>query len=468
MEADERIHEYFAAHREEMIDALMALVRIPSISKADEAAPGAPYGEACAEVLRACAALYEKHGYAAENREKYVLATALHPDASRSILLAAHADVVAPGDGWTKCEPFEPALIDGILYGRGVRDDKAGIIASLYAAKCVEALALPFSSKVQLLAGASEETGMDDIFTYRSENALTDLGLVPDSGFPAKRAESARLFFDCIPPAPMTVLVGAALGEQRVNRIIRDAKLFCVDSDALYAALTADPAAGVTISRGDGQITVHAVTSPCPTGEPDTANDALLLALRQLAAAEHADRERCAELARIIETGLSLPDAEGFLEKPVVHASRLNFVDGRAELRMYARYWPLQPVDVVESMLADALEALGYTYRRYSLNDGFYLAEDDVLVTAMLEEYERFTGKAAKSTTGHGGTYSRALRKSVSVGTSVGGPAPELPNGHGGMHQPDECISVDGFVAACELITRMLIRENKILEENLC
>ena len=33
-----------------------------------------------------------------------------------------------------------------------------------------------------------------------------------------------------------------------------------------------------------------------------------------------------------------------------------------------------------------------------------------------------------------------------------------LPSGHGGCHQPDENISINGFLKALELVSRMVIR----------
>ena len=39
-----------------------------------------------------------------------------------------------------------------------------------------------------------------------------------------------------------------------------------------------------------------------------------------------------------------------------------------------------------------------------------------------------------------------------------------LPAGHGGVHQPDECISIDGFLNAIELTMLMLLECDKIID----
>ena len=46
---------------------------------------------------------------------------------------AGHLDVVPPGDGWTS-DPFEPAVRNGLLHGRGAVDMKGGIAAFVAAA----------------------------------------------------------------------------------------------------------------------------------------------------------------------------------------------------------------------------------------------------------------------------------------------------------------------------------------------
>lgn len=50
----------------------------------------------------------------------------------RSLILAAHLDIVPEGDpaAWTQ-GPFAGSIVDGVLYGRGAYDDKAGVVLAL-------------------------------------------------------------------------------------------------------------------------------------------------------------------------------------------------------------------------------------------------------------------------------------------------------------------------------------------------
>ncbi len=62
---------------------------------------------------------------------KSVIATASHPEASETVLVASHLDTV-PVDGM-EIEPFDPAVREGRVYGRGSCDTKGGLAALLAA-----------------------------------------------------------------------------------------------------------------------------------------------------------------------------------------------------------------------------------------------------------------------------------------------------------------------------------------------
>ena len=58
------------------------------------------------------------------------------------------------------------------------------------------------------------------------------------------------------------------------------------------------------------------------------------------------------------------------------------------------------------------------------------------------------------------------LKNAFSVGTHVIRKDREpyifkMPDGHGGAHQPDECISIDGMLEALELTMLMLLECDK-------
>ena len=90
------------------------------------------------------------------------------------------------------------------------------------------------------------------------------------------------------------------------------------------------------------------------------------------------------------------------------------------------------------------------------------------LIAALLETYSEFTGE--KNSTAHinaGGTYRQYIKNAVEIGpTLIWDAGFDLPKGHGGVHQPDEFINIEGLLKAMELTALMLIKLDKKLSED--
>lgn len=123
-----RVHEL----GDELTDALIDLIRIPSVSVAGyPASTHAPLKAAHDRV----AELLAEAGCTVESLEleataPVVLAEIAAPPGAPTVLLYSHYDVVPIGDeaSW-RTPAFEPTLIDGALYGRGAADTKSNIMS---------------------------------------------------------------------------------------------------------------------------------------------------------------------------------------------------------------------------------------------------------------------------------------------------------------------------------------------------
>jgi len=105
----------------ESVRLLASLVRIPSVS-----------GEEAA-VRDAVLAWLAAHGVPAKAVGRNVLVTlegAAGADPSKGLLLCSHYDTVPVGPGWTR-DPFDGAVEDGKVFGRGSNDAKASIAAMM-------------------------------------------------------------------------------------------------------------------------------------------------------------------------------------------------------------------------------------------------------------------------------------------------------------------------------------------------
>ena len=117
-----KVDEWLAAHRQEIIDDLIGLVRIPSVSVPDEVVP--PFGQACRDALTYMYDLGKKHGYTSQDYDHYVGSVTFTPGEEK-VGIWAHLDVVpVPDPTEWDYTPFEGTLVENrYLIGSGVQDN---------------------------------------------------------------------------------------------------------------------------------------------------------------------------------------------------------------------------------------------------------------------------------------------------------------------------------------------------------
>ena len=109
MSLKNRIENY----QPQMMQTLEELVRFESVRS--EAKPGAPYGEENARCLKRALEIAQELGFRTYNMDGH-MGWAEYGEGDEMIAVAGHLDVVAGGDGWTVCEPFEPTIRDGKMF----------------------------------------------------------------------------------------------------------------------------------------------------------------------------------------------------------------------------------------------------------------------------------------------------------------------------------------------------------------
>jgi acetylornithine deacetylase len=105
--------------------------------------------------------------------------------AGHSLILNGHIDVVPTGplSGWSR-DPYDPAVIDGWMHGRGAGDMKAGLTANLYALCALRRIGAQPAASVYLQSVVEEEcTGNGALAClqrgYRAEAAFIPEPLEP-------------------------------------------------------------------------------------------------------------------------------------------------------------------------------------------------------------------------------------------------------------------------------------------------
>ena len=172
-----------AADMPRLKELLSTLVRMESVS-ADGYDPAA-----VRETGESIVGMLEKAGFdnaqmlESSNGHPAVFAEKPGPEGAPTVLLYAHYDVQPPGpiEEW-ETGPFEPVERNGRLYGRGVSDDKAGIVMHLGA---IAAYGEELPVGVQLFLEGEEEAGsigLPEILEKNSGLLDPDVIVIGDGG----------------------------------------------------------------------------------------------------------------------------------------------------------------------------------------------------------------------------------------------------------------------------------------------
>ena len=181
----QQIHEYFVTYQSEIYTHLKNLMEIRSLS--DDR-------QACKEALQYVVRLAESFGMKTAVGKYGDVAVIEIGEGDRTLGLLTHVDVVDEGSrtAW-EFEPFSLTVQDGILYGRGIVDDKGPVLVSLYALKFLQGAVPTFSRRIQLIVGTSEESIWTDMVHFKEEFPLPDYGYSPDGNFPIFNIENGYM-----------------------------------------------------------------------------------------------------------------------------------------------------------------------------------------------------------------------------------------------------------------------------------
>jgi acetylornithine deacetylase len=99
----------------------------------------------------------------------------------KSLILNGHIDVVPVGplDMWDS-PPFEPRIDDGYMYGRGVGDMKAGLVANLYALNALKDLGYQPAADVYVQSVVEEECTGNGALACLQRGYHADAALIPE------------------------------------------------------------------------------------------------------------------------------------------------------------------------------------------------------------------------------------------------------------------------------------------------
>lgn len=180
--------------KEELLEDLGGLLRIPSTYDLSTAGPDQPMGAEVARALSYMLELSSREGFRVKNEAGYYGYAEYGPGAPDDdyIAVLCHLDVVPATGEWTS-PPYEPSIRDGKLYARGAIDDKGPTLAAFYALKIVKESGLALKRNIRLIFGTNEENQCRCIEHYKVMEKKPLTGFAPDADFPIVHAEKGQI-----------------------------------------------------------------------------------------------------------------------------------------------------------------------------------------------------------------------------------------------------------------------------------
>lgn len=395
----------------EAIEKIKAIVSIPSYSS--EKTKDAPYGQGVKEVLHYALDLAKSLGFKTycnrDNKYGYVE----YGQGEEVFAILAHLDVVPPGnlEEW-KNPPFKPEIINDILYGRGVLDDKGPAIIILYCLKYLKDCNYQPKRRIRLIFGLTEETTWDSIKTYMTKEGIPNFGFTPDGLFPLTYAEKGIINIDINGSGDKWLKVN---GGDAYNITCSTCTIENIDLDKFYQIAKAK---GYRIEKQDKQVIINGKSAH--GSKPNNGINAGLRALLILKELGY-DQPLINFVSDVLKEDTALTKYFGQYDDEsgsfTFNVGIVAINKDISKLGCNIRF----PVHTKQEVILNEIKALLAPYhltieiKKY--DKPLYMPVDSPLVTTLMSVYQEVTkDKITKPIAIGGGTYARSMPNCVAFG----------------------------------------------------
>ncbi len=448
-----------------MFEDLAEIISIPSVL--GEAAPDAPFGKECRRALDWFLAKGKEYGFKTEDLQGYC-GYCEYGEGKEMIAILCHLDVVPAGTGWTY-PPYKLTNVDGMLYGRGVVDDKGSVVMCLNALKEIKESGIKLNKRVRIIAGCNEEHGSECIKYYSKHGEIPSLCFVPDSDFPLINSEKGILHIDVSltpDPAFADSVKSISGGEsynvvpERASVTIKNGSEFAKKLNGSTAEVFSSPEfASAIISHSheikdysitaNGDLTIETKGVSGHAMEPHKADNAIWKLFHLL---EPMGSPTVALMNKYICTPDALralglyckDDKSGDL---TMSMGIIELKDGKLRFTLDMRLPLCADYKNIIATVEKALDAK-VSIAKYAPN--LYIPEDSLLVKTLLSVYQKCTGEKPECLVCGGGTYARELPNAIAFG-------PTFSDMETNIHNIDECSSVENFMKAFKIYKEAIL-----------
>lgn len=430
-------------YKKEFLEDLHTLVAIPSVRDTAHAQPCAPFGPAIRQVFDRFLEIAQKCGLETHDIDGYACDARFGDTQEPYIGVLGHLDVVEAGDEtlWNT-PPFSMHMDEnGMLYGRGVNDDKGPLLACLYVVRILKELNIPCKYGIRVIAGGAEETTWECMRTYFAREPQPVMGFSPDGNFPIVNGEKGIRKYDFhFPEAPLA---------QDLPWI---SDITCSTTQNYVCdqvAVTLEPAHETETFSG-----IRALSR-----NPQRGQNALLALAAQMHTVTFAQPafNRCFSMLHTCfapdtdgtACGIASYDAEmgatSVCPTGLVHTS-----DG-LHLYVDVRYPRSTTPEKLDAQFEQLSKQYDFSYTVTDQKKLLYVAPQHPLLIALSAAYEQVTGEPTQFFTKGGASYARMLDCGIAFGAT-------FPEEDTHPHMPNECMSFHSLSQAAKIYYEALVR----------
>lgn len=439
------IDEFIDRYIGDMTELLKELVRIPSI-KAEEDGD-MPYGRDVFRALKFTEGAVTNMGFETESFENRICKVS-YGGKDKKLGILCHLDVVDVNEPEWDTPPFEPIVKEGIIYGRGVLDNKGPGVAALYALYAVKQLKIPLKYGVGLYFGTDEEKGMSDFAEYLKKHSLPKNIFVPDACFPVGVTEKGSV--QLLGTAKVASDKILSVSTDNDINIIPDratVKLKGVTDCEIDSVLGNVNDIKYEIETENGIKTVTVYGKSAHSAGPQSginAATALLLLLAKIGGRDSIFEK----IAKRFNHGVFFGEGFGFTaQQATLSLTGLNFGDNRLEIKIDSR---VSYTEGAEGIAAKIIAEMPLEMSVICMKEPHAVSRDLEIVQILQKIYKEQTGRNDEPYDMDAGTYAHMAKDAVIFGGVLYG------DGGCNAHSENECYSLETLAIAAKMFAKAI------------
>lgn len=431
--------------KDEIFASIKESIAIESVKGEPEA--DAPYGRGPKEALDHALALGEKLGFRTGNLDNKV-GWIEYGEGEEMAAVLGHLDVVPIGEGWNY-PPLACEVHDGVMYGRGILDDKGPVIGAIYALKAIRDLGLPIDRRLRVIFGTDEENGSSCVQHYiEAGGEKPTIGFTPDAEYPVIFCEKGQSFWEVTKKIenPSKVKILSIDGGTAKNVVTPKCTLVA------EGEIDVKEAEGITVTKADGKTVVVAEGKGAHGSTPHLGINAAKK-LFEAVKDSGIDGDVGQMMAFILEKigaetngkslGICYSDEE--TGETTVNLGVVKVTEEEIFFTLDIRYPKSGNREELIANVKKHAEEYGLNANVEAEGKLLYVPKDSELVQKLTGVYRAQTGADDEPIAIGGGTYAKAFDNMVAFG-------PIFPGDPDVIHQPNECADVDKLMKSFQIV----------------